>query len=158
MRTRSKLAAFAAAAWCLAGAALAAPIPEGGVTVQEVAEALQTRGYKAEIGRDRVGDPMITSAMDGSNFRVLFYDCKAERCAAVQFATAFDMKQGLTLAQINTWNRQRRFGRAYLDDEMDPFVEYDVDFEVGATTEALGNAVDVWEAVVPAFKKHIDTE
>ncbi|HEX2560555.1 YbjN domain-containing protein [Phenylobacterium sp.] len=150
--------AAGAAALAVACSAATAPIPEGGVTVQEVARALQAQGYKAEIGRDRVGDPMITSALDGSNFRVLFYDCEAGRCAAIQFATAFDVKDGLTLSRINTWNRERRFGRAYLDDEMDPFVEYDVDFEVGATTEAVGNAIDVWEAVVPAFKKHIDTD
>lgn len=147
-------AAALAAAW----SAAAGPIPEGGVTVQEVAQVLQAKGYKAEVGRDRVGDPMITSAVDGSNFRVLFYDCEAGRCAAIQFATAFDMEKGLTLSHINSWNRERRFGRAYLDDEMDPFVEYDVDFEVGATTEAIGNAVAVWEAVVPAFKKHIDMD
>lgn len=38
---------------------------------------------------------------------------------------------------------------------MDPYVEYDVDFEVGATTEAIEKAVDVWESVVPAFMRHV---
>lgn len=147
--------AIAAAALAAAGPAAAAPIPDGGVTVQEVAQALQTKGYKAEIGRDRLGDPMITSALDGSNFQVLFYDCESGRCAAIQFATAFDLESGLTLDRINSWNRQKRFGRAYLDDERDPFVEYDVDFEVGATTEAIGNAIEVWEAVLPNFKDYI---
>lgn len=149
----------AVAAMALAGTAAAAPLPAGGVTAQEVAEALQAQGYKAEIGRDQTGDPMITSSMEGSTFRVMFYDCRAgERCAAIQFATAFDLEDGLTLSAINTWNRERRFGRAYLDDEMDPFLEYDVDLEVGATTEAIGNALDVWEAVVPAFMRHIDPQ
>ena len=39
---------------------------------------------------------------------------------------------------------------------MDPFLEYGVDFEVGATTEAVGNAIEVWVAVLPIFKKHVD--
>jgi hypothetical protein len=65
------------------------------------------------------------------------------------------MDKGLTYELINRWNRERRFGRAFLDDEMDPYVEYDVDFEVGATTEAIENAVDVWESVVPAFMRHV---
>lgn len=148
----------AVAALALAGTAAARPLPEGGVTAQEVAEALQAKGYKAEIGRDQTGDPMITSAMEGSGFRVMFYDCENDRCAAIQFATAFDLDEGMDLSRINTWNRERRFGRAYLDDEMDPFIEYDVDLEVGATTEAIENAVAVWEAVAPAFMKHIDAD
>jgi hypothetical protein len=152
--TKIAMAAIVAALTA-AAAASAAPIPEGGVTVDDVAEALQAQGYKAEIGRDQMGDPMITSALEGASFRVLFYDCERGRCAAIQFATAFDLKDGLTLSEINSWNRQRRFGRAYLDDEMDPFVEYDVDLEAGATTEAIENAVEVWEAVVPHFIRHI---
>jgi|SRR5690606_21520294 hypothetical protein len=155
MKTKFAMAAVAACLTLGAGGAAAAPIPKGGVTAAEVAAALQAKGYKAQIGRDQAGDPMITSALQGANFRVMFYSCEGARCAAIQFATAFDMDKGLTYELINRWNRERRFGRAFLDDEMDPYVEYDVDFEVGATTEAIENAVDVWESVVPAFMRHV---
>jgi hypothetical protein len=149
-------AAAAVAAMLAGGAASAGNLPTGGVTAQEVASALQAKGYQAEIGRDSGGDPMISSALDGSSYKILFYNCKSGRCASIQFATAFDMKNGLTLAKVNSWNREKRFGRAYLDDEMDPFVEYDVDMERGATNEAITNAIDVWAAVVPAFKTYVD--
>jgi hypothetical protein len=149
--------AAAAAAMLLAGPAPAGPLPAGGVTAAEVAKALQAKGYKAEIGKDQQGDPMVTSALDGSNFRVVFYNCKGgPRCTDVAFATAFDLEQGATLDKINGWNRKNRYGRAYLDDEADPYLEYDVDFEVGATSEAVENAIERWASVIPSFKKYMN--
>jgi hypothetical protein len=135
--------------------ALGRPIPTGGVNADEVAAALRDKGYKAEITKDSGGDPKVESAADGSKFDVWFYGCKNGRCASVQFAAAFDLKDGLTYSDINTWNRKNRFGKGHLDDDMDPFLHYDVDFEVGATTEAIGNAIDVWVAVLPSFKTHV---
>lgn len=139
-----------------AGAAQAAMLPDGGVTAQEVARALQAKGYRAELDRDAAGDPMIRSALDGSNFQILFYDCEKGRCVSIQFVTAFELEKDLTFSKINEWNRTKRFGRAYLDEEMDPFVEMDLDLEHGATSEAIENNIDTWAAVLPAFKNFID--
>jgi hypothetical protein len=138
-----------------ASGAQARNLPTGGVTAQEVADALQTKGYRAEIGEDKGGDPKVTSALDGSRFTIWFYNCKNGRCASVQFESGFDLKDGMGLSKVNGWNKDKRFGSAYLDDESDPYVQYDVDFEVGATTEAITNAIDVWAAVVPQFKEYI---
>lgn len=137
------------------GSTLAAPIPRGGVTAEEVAQALRDKGYRADVTRDSTGDPKVESAADGSKFDIWFYGCKDGRCAALQFAAAFDLKDGMTLADINTWNRKNRFGKGHLDDDMDPYLHYDVDFEVGATTEAIGNAIEVWAVVLPSFKNHV---
>lgn len=139
-----------------AGAAQARVLPDGGVTAAEMAAALQAKGYKAEVGRDGGGDPMISSALDGSAFKVLFYRCETGRCTSIQFSAGFDLDKGLSLAKINLWNRENRFGRGWLDDEMDPYVDLDVDLEHGATTESLTNLVERWEVLMPAFKKFID--
>ncbi len=142
-----------AAALMLATPALAGPIPDGGVTAAEVAAVMLSKGFKAEITKDSDGDPMIISGVDGTTFRVLFYGCKpTKRCMAIQFASGFDLKTGLSLQQINNWNRNNRFGRGYLDDDMDPIVHMDVDLEHGATTEAVANVLATWSSVVPAFK------
>lgn len=141
----------------LAAPAFGGPLPDGGVTAGEVRAALQAKGFKAEVTKDSEGDPLIRSAADGSNFSIYFYDCdKSGRCVAIQFSAGFDLTKGTTLEVVNTWNKDRRFGKAYLDDERDPYLEYDIDLEHGATTEALENVVDVWESVLPTFKKHID--
>lgn len=156
MKTKVTMAASAALAWCLAGAAVAGPLPTGGVTAQEVAQALQAKGLQAQIETDSQGDPMISSALDGTPFRVLFYTCNAGRCAAISFATAFPRAGNVGLQKINDWSRNNRFGRAYLGGENYPYVEYDVDLERGGTTEAIGNAIDVWAWVIPNFKKHVN--
>jgi hypothetical protein len=148
--------AAAAVGLAMTGAAGARPLPDGGVTVQDVARELQAKGYKAEIGKDSGGDPKITSGMDGSNFTVWFYGCKDGRCTQVQYEAGFDLKSGLSLAKINLWNRENRFGAGHLDDENDPYIQYDIDFEHGATTEAIANTIDVWASLLPDFKKFID--
>ena len=150
--------------WIVAGLALglgaaqaqARPLPAGGVTAAEVIEVLQANGYRAQADVDGVGDPMVRSATDGNNFAVYFYGCERDRCTTIQFGTAFAMRQSPGLAKINEWNREMRFGRAYLDSEMDPVVEMDVDLELGATTEQLQSVIATWAAVVPAFKDFID--
>lgn len=149
-------AILAAASLATGISASARPIQDGGVTAEEVARELQAMGYKAEIGKDNGGDPKIASGLDGSRFTIWFYGCKkGPRCASVQFEAAFDLKDGMSLAKINEWNRDKRFGSAYLDDEMDPYIQYDVDFERGATTEAIANAIEVWAAILPPFKDFI---
>lgn len=150
-----------AAAAALASLALAAhpaaarELSDGGVTAGEVADALQARGLRAEIGRDDSGDPKIRSTSDGVEFSVYFYDCEAGRCGSIQFAAGFDLKKGMALADMNTWNRKYRFGLGWLDDENDPHVQMDCDVEHGATDVALKNDVERWEVVLGAFKKHI---
>ncbi len=139
-----------------AGAAQARVLPAGGVTADEVAAALREGGFKAVVGKDDSGDPMVTSALDGSDFKVLFYACKAARCASIQFVAGYDLDKGTSLSKVNMWNREYRFGRAWLDDDMDPYLQYDVDFEIGATTEAISNVIARWETLVPDFKKYVD--
>ena len=156
MRGVLRVVAPAMAAFMVLPAA-AKPLPNGGVTANEVADVLHTKGYNAEMTKDDQGAPEIKSSTDGSTFRVYFYGCSGPqpRCTAIQFSAAFDLTDGLPLAKINVWNRENRFGRGFLDKENDPFVEMDLDVERGYSTEAIANNLDTWTTVVPAFKKFI---
>ncbi len=153
-----KLVALSVAAAFLAASssADAYPVPDGGITAQEVASVMQAKGFVADIDKDADGDPRIKSATDGGSFYVYFYGCHGgPRCSAIQFESAFHLKDGMTLVQINQWNKSHRFGRAYLDDVMDPYVEMDLDVEHGFLTEGLANNLDTWIALLPDFKKFI---
>lgn len=157
MRNRVVTTWLAAAALG-ASPVLAGALPDGGISAQEVARVLQDKGFRAEVTVDSVGDPLINSAADGTNFRVYFYGCAGDdepRCTAIQFMAGFDLEDGMSLERINLWNREHRFGRGYLDEENDPFLEMDVDVELGFTTEALANNLDTWIYVVPKFKEFI---
>ncbi len=152
------LAPPAAFFWVLAGSAGATPLASGGVTAAEVAAILQAKGYVAQIGKDEEGDPNIHSGSgaEGSGFDVYFFGCnKGPRCTSIEFSVAYHVEGGLTLAQINEWNHKKRFGRAYLDSENDPFIGMDVDVEKGFSTEAIDNNIDTWDSVVGTFRHFI---
>jgi len=155
-----KLVMMAALGGALLGASFvgAVTFPDGGVTGADVVKMLQDKGYRAELTTDSTGDPLVQSSADGSNFSIYFYGCEGEpaRCDSIQFVAAFDVEgEGMSLEDANTWNREHRFGRVYLDDEKDPFLEMDVDVEYGFTTEAMGTNLETWTTVLPSFKEFI---
>jgi hypothetical protein len=127
----------------------------GGVTAQEVAAVLRTKNLPVEITTDDAGDPMIKSSSDNLNWRIYFYDCTNGRCTSIQFSSGFDLTNGMTYAKANEWNYTKRFGRAALDDEMDPYVRYDIDVAKGYTSESMTYALATWLLVVPTFSEFI---
>jgi hypothetical protein len=150
-----KIAAILATTLVQAPLALAAPLPDGGVTAAEIARILQSKGFQAEIGTDKQGDPLVRSTSGGAKFGVYFYECHDQpRCESIQFSAGFT-KTGVGADKVAEWNRTKRFGRAYMDSEADPWVEMDVDVEHGATTEAIANDLDRWVHVMGEFMRYI---
>jgi len=100
---------------------------------------------------------MIVSGVSGTEFRILFYNCKDNRnCATVQFQTGYTLDKKPTLEKINAWNSSQRFGRAYLDKEQDPMIEMDVDLDDGGVSKALfTDNLEFWASVLANFEKHI---
>lgn len=157
MRQSVVTLALAAALGLVAARAQAAAYPAAGVTAKDVAAVLQAKGYQAEIVKDGTGDPMVKSAVDGTKYRVVFYECdKAGRCGALEFLVGFDLENGMALPRLNKWNRDERFGHAYLDDENDPYIQMDLNADNGFTSESLGGYVETWASLVPHFKRYID--
>ncbi|ATQ41402.1 YbjN domain-containing protein [Caulobacter mirabilis] len=140
----------------ISSAAAAQTIHKDGMTAQEVVSWLHKSGYKAELTKDSQGDPKINSAAGGVNFAIHFYDCAASRCKAIQFSAGFDLKDGFTLEKINAWNREHRYLKGYLDKEMDPYVEYDVNVNAGRTISGLDDDFGVWTGMIDDFTKYID--
>ena len=124
---------------------------------QSLVRALQAGGYAAKIGVDKVGDPMITSGVSGTNFQIFFYNCTDHKaCATVQFHSGYDLSTPVSLERINEWNRSQRFGRAYLDKEDDPILEMDVDLDDGGVSQLLFiDNIEFWASVLGNFEKHI---
>lgn len=122
-----------------------------------VVRALQAGGYAAKLGTDKVGDPMITSGVSGTNFQIFFYNCTDHKaCATVQFHSGYDLTAAVSLERINEWNRTQRFGRAYLDKEGDPILEMDVDVDDGGVSQLLFiDNVEFWASVLGNFERHI---
>ncbi len=147
--------ALMATAFSVTGAS-AQTINSDGMTGPEVAAWLTKGGYKAALGKDDSGDPMIDSAAEGYSFKVYFYDCKDARCKALQFSAGFDLKTPTTASHINTWNRKNRYLKAYIDDDGDPYVQYDVNLNAGRTFSGLDDDYGVWTGMIGDFAKFIN--
>lgn len=114
------------------------------------------RGYgAATLEKDNQGDPKITGRIDGSKYGIFFYGCSSgAKCDDIQFAAAWAGKK-VSLEDINKWNRDKRFGRAYLDRDNDPVLEMDVNVDHGVTKANLDDTFDYWVKVMKAFKKEV---
>ena len=133
----------------------AAPLPDGGVTVDEVADVMRGQHLPVDLTKDSDGDPLIHSQVNDIKFHVYFYECNPQkRCQSIQFYAGWTTK-GLSPERINTWNRTKRFGRAYLDRDIEPCVEMDMDLQHGATTQAVANDFARWQLVMKTFKNFI---
>jgi hypothetical protein len=151
------------AALVLGAIATAAPAEAAMVRAQDpasVAAAMRAGGFPAEIGTDSVGDPMITSSVDGTNFRVYFYNCTNNReCATVQFHSSYDFNEAPSFVTMNDFNKDQRFASAYLDKDSDPVVEMDVDLDDGGMSEALFiDNLQFWQSVLDKFETTIGYE
>jgi hypothetical protein len=158
-RNGSRLAGVALFVFSLsaAGFTCAAPLPDGGMTVDEVADIMRASGYLAKIGKDTGGDPMIESGAEGAHFQVFFYACdKSVRCSSIQLQASYHVTGGMKLAQVNGWNQKWRYGRAYLDNENDPILDMDLDVKHGATTEAISTNIGMWDTILGTFKEMVD--
>lgn len=126
------------------------------VTGDMVAGWLQDKGYRAELTEDGVGDPLILTTMDGVTVRIFFYNCDpSKRCEDLQFLAGFDLADGLSSVSVEEWNRTKRFGTAYLDDENDPYLKVDLQVGPGGTPDLVKGYFSTVEAVLDQFKDHI---
>jgi hypothetical protein len=138
------------------GSAFAKDIPDGGLTVNDVAKWLQDGGYKAEIQSNSDGTKKVHSATDGVDFYVDMYDCKGKpQCESIQFYAGFDSKGAWNATKMNTFNAKNRWVKVYVDDKDDPWVEMDVDL-LGSSYDGLDDEFAVWRQMLGDFTKYID--
>ena len=56
---------------------------------------------------------------------------------------------------VNRWNQENRYGRAFLDAEGDPILQYDIDLEGGATELLILEAQKTFRALVEDFNESV---
>lgn len=141
----------------------ASPVTLGGGMIdatspQAIADLLQQAGYRAVIGVDNVGDPMIDSSAAGVDYSIYFYGCNegGSNCQSIQFSSGYDLDRGTSFQAMNDWNAAQRFGFAYLDSESDPYVNMDVNMAYGVSTDNLLDVFAVWDQVLSDFQTHIN--
>lgn len=94
-------------------------------SAEELAGVFSNAGYKAEIDALPSGRKVIRSSAAGHKFNVYTYGPKdnLERIRTMQFTYGVVRKP--PIESVNKWNENMRFGRAYLDDEGDLWLDWD---------------------------------
>jgi hypothetical protein len=133
----SFILALAAALASLAGTAAARAIPEGGLTQPDV------------VAPD--GSAQIYTEFFGYRVAIVLFDCKGARCGSMQLAAAFSTQGKFDTAQMNEWNREKRWCRGYFDAVKDPWVEFDIDLTPGASYELLDDQLGVFKVCLADF-------
>jgi hypothetical protein len=118
---------------------------------------IQDLGYRARLEVDGAGDPLIRSSVGGTQFAVVFYGCTEnhDQCQILLFKAGYELKRKVGLELINQWNATRLFGRAYLDDVDDPWLELVLNVRGGVTREQFEQTFDWWESSVGEFEKEL---
>ncbi len=76
-------------------------------------------------------------------------------CGIVALFAVFTM-DGLSLEQINLWNSNYRFSRAYLDEDGDAWVRWELDLTEGVSRETVKEFFRLFtETTIPTFMEHI---
>lgn len=142
----------------LAAAALAAAVAPAhaqseiidGNDVSTIASIV--RGYgSAEVDSQGNGNPLVFGTYQGRTYALLFLNCtNGTDCEDVQFYYVI-VGGGASIEDMNDWNAQYRFSRAYLDGDGDPVIEMDINLEYGVTYENFEATLRVWNSLVSEF-------
>ncbi len=100
------------------------------------------------------GQPRIAGEVDGLPYQVFFLNCDTGNCEDINFYAGFAGVKP-TLDSVNAWNRTKRFGRAYVDADLDAVIEYDINLEHGVSRENLSAAFGVWSLVLGEFAGYV---
>lgn len=118
-----------------------------------VVQALLETGYKAKLGKDSGGDPMVSSSASGYDFDILFYGCTNNaQCDSLQMRVAFAKDGANTFALANKWNSAKRFSQASISDKGSFVVDYDVTTAGGLTKANFADVIDWWSVTMGSLK------
>ena len=136
----------------MAGSLAAQELLTGADTEAVLASA---RGIgEATLSTQPNGDPLINGQVDGTSYQIYFRNCTGnEDCEDLNFYAGFASKADADV--INTWNRDKRFSRAYIDAVGDAAIEMDLDMVEGITADYLLSQVKLWPQIVSEFATHI---
>lgn len=123
-------------------------------TIMEIA-----RGYgSALMESDDAGDPMIVGRIDGNRYAILFYGCRdGTACTSIQLLASWVNPGHLTLADINAWNQDKWVGRAYMDEDNDPVLDFAINLEGGVSVRNLDDSFDWWKLALAEFVNDLNT-
>lgn len=115
----------------------------------------------AEVDRDSLNEPKIVGVMDDVPYEIVFHGCHLGRdCDVLLFRLTFEkeewQKEPPRARVFNKWNRNKLFGRAYLDDDNRAILEQAVNLTAGVPEANLRDTFDRWSGAMGEFIYLVD--
>ncbi|MGR3723246.1 YbjN domain-containing protein [Abyssibius alkaniclasticus] len=125
---------------------------------QGMVAALQELGYRATLDRSSNGRPFIESSANGVGYRMWFYSCDDafNNCRAINLSVGFNLIDGTTPGVVNEWNMTKLVGRAYLDEDFDPWLDFYFVANAPIQMDTFELIIAQWGRSMGQFKEHID--
>lgn len=124
---------------------------------QSIMDFFFAEGIPAQLGTDNVDDPKIDVRYYGTKFAIYFYGCNENtNCTAIQFFSGYATDGDVSLDQVNTWNTERRYARAYISESGSARIEYDIFTGNDGVTQAdFSDVFTLWTQSIENFEEHI---
>jgi hypothetical protein len=160
MRLSSRLATITAAGtFLLAGPAFSQANLGGMITGADFARVAQIAGVygPAEMrAEDGNPGPVITAEIDGIFYSISFLNCNTRTdCTSLQLRAWWESSNAHSIEAMNTWNRDRRWSAAYLDQDGNATIEFDVNLAGGITAVNFDDTMQWWDAVLREFRAEV---
>lgn len=112
----------------------------------------------AEVGRDAMRDPLISGEVAGQPYELVFYDCWLGReCTTVLFQARLKREEWTPEAEdIDAWNREKLFGRAWIEDDSTAVLDHAVAMHGGLPKEVLDAAFAAWGVALQEYVEAVD--
>lgn len=113
---------------------LAISKPVNATDASQVSAVLSEQGYTFTLDQDDEGMPLFRIKLKaGYDALLFFYDDIPDRPGyeSLQLYAAFGTDSKVPLQKVNNWNYSYRFAKVYLDDDLDPVLESDLDLSGG---------------------------
>jgi Putative bacterial sensory transduction regulator len=121
------------------------------VTSSDVSAIITRTGGAPKIGKTDDGDPRIRFDSNGVEITVDFYGCdKAGICKSLNIWAGWETDEPFDLEDINTWNYETRYGKAFSDDDA-VYLDLDLDLAGGVTNEKIKAFMDLYLGQVEEF-------
>lgn len=118
----------------------------------------KANGFNPEMTTKKDENPSFRITVNGTKSLVLFMNCDDDgaNCKTVQFYAGFSVTEPISLDHINNWNRDKRFARAYVDLELDPVLEMDLDLDFnGLPSENVAEAFTLWRSLLSEYESFV---
>ena len=125
------------------------PSASGRLSVRKVANAeMEAIIRSMDLSSEKIDDRTFKFELDGYKVVLFNYENNCQLYAG--------FRADCSIKRINEWNRTKRFSRAYIDDEGDPCIEADLDFDGGVTRDAIKEFVRTFRLSVRQFGRFIE--